>query len=92
MNSEELSLSEDEIKVKRLLDQIQEIRARNNKNWMGILRLAFREVPEETKALMREITQCDGQISEFIKQLGGEDEKEEEGDPNAASSASHHNW
>jgi len=80
-------------KVTRLLDQIQEIRARNNKNWMGILRLAFREAPEESKVLMREVTKCDVQINELTRQLGGEDEKEEEErDPNATSSASHHNW
>ncbi|MFH1623638.1 MAG: hypothetical protein ABID54_00590 [Pseudomonadota bacterium] len=80
-------------KVIGLLDQIQEIRARNNKHWMGILRLAFREAPEESKALMREITKYDGQISELTRQLGGMNEKEEEeGDPDATSSASHHNW
>jgi len=74
-----------------LLDQIQEIRARNNKNWMGILRLGFKHAPREARALMRRITEADQEISKLSKQLGegdyGQEEKEEAGDPNATSSA-----
>jgi len=53
-----------------LLDQIQEIRARNNKNWMGILRLGFKHAPREARALMRRITEADQEISKLSKQLG----------------------
>ena len=77
-----------------LLDQIQEIRARNNKNWMGILRLGFKHAPMEARALMRRITENDQEVSKLSKQLGegdyGQEEKEEDGDPNATSSASGH--
>ena len=77
-----------------LLDQIQEIRARNNKNWMGILRLGFKHAPREARALMRRITEADQEISKLSKQLGegdyGQEEKEVEGDPNATSSTSGH--
>jgi len=77
-----------------LLDQIQEIRARNNKNWMGILRLGFKHAPREARVLMRRITEADQEISKLSKQLGEGDyeqeEKEAEGDPNATSSTSRH--
>lgn len=53
-----------------LLDQIQEIRSENNKNWMDILKLAFRYTPNEAKILMRQITECDQKISKLTKQLG----------------------
>ena len=71
-----------------LLDQIQEIRARNNKHWMGIMRLAFKHAPKEAKQLMRRITEADGEISKLTKQLGEEDhgQEKEEGDPSATSS------
>ena len=77
-----------------LLDRIQEIRVRNNKNWMGILRLGFKHAPREARALMRRITEADLEVSELTKQLGegdyGQEEKEEAGDPNATSSAPGH--
>ena len=77
-----------------LLDQIQEIRARNNNNWMGVMRLAFKHAPMEARALMRRITEADQEVSELTKQLGegdyGQEEKEAEGDLDATSSTSGH--
>jgi hypothetical protein len=55
-----------------IIDQIQEIRKKNNENWMGLLRIAFRESPEESRQLMRKITEHDRQISELTVKLGGE--------------------
>ena len=93
MNIDWLELNEEK-KVMDLLDQIQEIRARNNKNWMGIMRLAFKHAPMEARALMRRITEADQEISKITKQLGegdyGQEEKEAEGDSNSTSSAPGH--
>jgi len=60
-----------------LLDQIQEIRSKNNGNWMDILRLAFQYAPKEASALMMKITECDSQINQLTRQLAMEDHDEE---------------
>jgi hypothetical protein len=49
--------------------QIERARALNNVNWMGILRIAMRHAPEETKALLRGINRQDGVISDLLKSL-----------------------
>jgi len=53
----------------KLLDEIQEIRARNNVPWMNIMRLAFRVAPEGARKLMAEITDMDNQITRLTEQL-----------------------
>ena len=54
----------------QLIDQIQQVRAKNNKIWMDIVRLAFKKAPEEAKALMREIVRHDKQIDILAEKLG----------------------
>ena len=41
-----------------LIDQIEEIRSKNNKNWMDILRVAFSHAPDETKKLIKKPLVC----------------------------------
>ncbi len=53
-----------------VIDQIQEIRSRNNKNWMDILRIAFKYAPDETREVFKNITECDIEINKLSKQLG----------------------
>lgn len=53
------------------IDRIQEIRARNNSLWMGLLRLAVQHAPAEAKALLREITQNDREVSKLTARLVG---------------------
>jgi len=52
-----------------IIDQIQEIRATNNKNWMDIIRLSMKVAPDEAKALLEKIADCDKQINELTKKL-----------------------
>ena len=52
-----------------IIDQIQDIRTRNNKNWMDILRLAFKHAPEEAAKLMEQISSNDAEINKLTKEL-----------------------
>ena len=52
-----------------IIDQIEKLRTRNNVNWMDILRLAFREAPEEAKKMMKKIDHEDTRISDLVKKL-----------------------
>ena len=56
-----------------LIDQIEAIRGKNNKNWMDLLRLAFKHAPAEAGAIMAEIYQMDGDISSLARKLSGQD-------------------
>jgi len=55
-----------------LIDDISKIRARNNKNWMEMLKLAFQYAPDRAKKIMKDITDCDNQINELSKKLSEE--------------------
>ena len=54
----------------KIIDEIENIRAKNNVNWMDLLRLAFTEAPEETKLLIRKINTDDNKISALFAKLG----------------------
>jgi len=58
--------------VDQLINQIEKIRARNNKNWMNILRLAIQYAPEQTKIIIQDIGKCDAEINKLTKELGGD--------------------
>jgi hypothetical protein len=52
-----------------VIDQIELIRTRNNKNWMDILRLAFKHSPDDAAVILAEIYREDKAISDLAKQL-----------------------
>ena len=52
-----------------LIDQIEKIRKKNNKNWMDLLRLSFKSSPKETATLMSKIYRDDQKISYLVKKL-----------------------
>ncbi|KKL06861.1 hypothetical protein LCGC14_2591820 [marine sediment metagenome] len=52
-----------------IIDEIEGVRSRNNKNWMDILRLAFRHSPDEAAAILREIYKEDKAISDLAAKL-----------------------
>ena len=54
-----------------VIDEIEQVRARNNKNWMDLLRLAYRHAPEETLEIAREIFAQDTRVTELTKELTG---------------------
>ena len=51
------------------INKVQKIRARNNKNWMNILKLAFKHAPKEAKNLMKKINSDDKKISKLLNKL-----------------------
>ena len=53
----------------KIIDEIENVRTRNNVNWMDVLRLAFTHAPEEAKELMKKIYTADDEISELLKKL-----------------------
>lgn len=53
----------------RIIDQIEAVRSKNNKNWMDLLRLAFRHAPDEASAIVAEIYREDAEISQLARQL-----------------------
>lgn len=53
-----------------LVDEIQDVRTRNNVNWMDLLRIALTHAPEETKQVLRRINSDDDAISRLFKELG----------------------
>lgn len=59
----------DATKYDRIIDEIEAVRSRNNKNWMDILRLAFRHSPEDAAAILREIYKEDKAISDLAARL-----------------------
>jgi hypothetical protein len=54
------------------LDEIQAIRAENNKTWMQLVRLAWRVAPEEARKLSQEITENDKRITELSAAMSAE--------------------
>jgi len=56
----------------QLVNEIQVIRADNNKVWMNLVRLALRVAPKEAKAFFNEITDNDQKVSALLRQLANQ--------------------
>mgnify|MGYP003109497420 CR=1 FL=1 len=52
-----------------IIDEVANIREKNNVNWMDILRLAFKHAPEDARKLMGRVNEYDGRISQLLKEL-----------------------
>ena len=52
-----------------LISKIENIRSKNNINWMDILRIAMKHSPKETKKILKNINEKDSKISNIIKKL-----------------------
>ena len=52
-----------------IIDEVENIRTKNNVNWMDILRLAMKYSPQEAKALVKKINKADGEISDLLGRL-----------------------
>ena len=57
------------INYEKIINQIESIRKKNNKNWMDILRIAFKFSPSETAKTMSQIYKEDSRISKLSKKL-----------------------
>lgn len=65
-------LKNKKIKIKRYLEVINKIekaRARNNINWMDILRLAIKNSPDKAMTLLKKINKKDQDISNLFSKL-----------------------
>jgi hypothetical protein len=52
-----------------IIDQIEAVRTKNNKNWMDLLRLAFKYAPEEASEIFNEIFKEDKEVNRLAKEL-----------------------
>jgi len=69
-----LNIHKDMIKNKKnnklkIIDAIENVRKKNNANWMNILRLAFKDSPEQAAKIMSKIYRDDNKISKLVKNL-----------------------
>ena len=53
----------------KLVNQIQKIRSKNNKNWMDLLRLSLKLDHKSTSKILSEIYKDDQKISRLAKKL-----------------------
>ena len=53
----------------KIIGTIQKIRTKNNKNWMDLMRLAFKYAPKESSKVMKRINSADKKISLELKKL-----------------------
>ena len=53
----------------KFVSQIQNIRSKNNKNWMDIVRLSIKLDYKKTSKLIKEIYKYDTQISALAKKI-----------------------
>ena len=56
-------------KNKKIINKIEIIRSKNNKNWMDLLRLAFKYAPKEAKKILKKINQHDKKISNLFNEI-----------------------
>ena len=53
----------------KIINKIQKIRAKNNKYWMDLLRLAFKHAPDKASKIIKKINSHDQKISQMLKKL-----------------------
>ena len=53
----------------KLITQIQNIRKKNNVNWMDMLRLAFKHDPKRAAKIMSNIYTDDQRVSNLVRKL-----------------------
>ena len=54
---------------KKIINQIQKVRSKNNINWMDIIRLSINHAPKETSNLLRKINKKDKEIAKLFKKI-----------------------
>ena len=53
----------------KIIDEIEKVRKKNNKNWMDLLRLAFKLDSKNTRIIVKEIFKQDKKISSLSNKL-----------------------
>lgn len=59
--------------MKEQLQEIRQIRVKNNDLWLSILEIALRRAPDETKEVLNEIRLNDLMITEIVGEIIDED-------------------
>lgn len=54
---------------RKIIQQIENVRKKNNKNWMSILKLAYDVRPKETVKILNQIIVKDSQLIKLAKIL-----------------------
>ena len=57
------------LKSLKLVNQIQKIRTKNNKNWMDLLKLSLKLDPKQTCLILGQIYKYDQKISLLAKKI-----------------------
>ena len=57
------------IKYLKIINEIENVRSKNNVNWMDVLRLALKNAPDETIKLMQSINKKDKKISTLFSSI-----------------------
>jgi hypothetical protein len=57
------------IETVKIINRISSIRAKNNKNWMDLLKLAFKHDPKNASKILGRITNFDKKISKLTQKL-----------------------
>ena len=60
-----------------IIDEIQEIRSRNNVNWMDVVRMCFELAPDRARALFSQIKECDRKIQQLSDRLANNGPKKD---------------
>ena len=55
--------------IKKVFDEIEKIRSKNNKNWMNLLRLSYDVKPKETIEIINQILNKDEKLISLAKKL-----------------------
>ena len=53
----------------KIINKIEKIRVKNNKNWMDILRISFKYAPKESSKVLSEIYKEDRKLNNLAKKL-----------------------
>jgi hypothetical protein len=56
-------------KTNKIFDKIENVRKKNNKNWMNILRVAYDSNPKKTILILNNILTKDTQLIKLASQL-----------------------
>ena len=63
------SLIKKKKKSMKAIKEIEMIRAKNNKNWMNLYRLAFEFAPEKASKIVKNIRDLDQKVTNVSKKL-----------------------
>jgi hypothetical protein len=56
-------------KTNKIFDKIENVRKKNNKNWMNILRVAYDSNPKKTILILNNILSKDSELIKLASQL-----------------------